>query len=112
VRLLLLALTLALGFTIVSAGVPAVAAPPPPSVSPPTCVVGGDTTISYKHVHGVVVQVQWYNSSGGLVATDNAPLRGGHYSAPTPVTVDSGGRAEFFVQFSSGATDRRTAFCS
>jgi hypothetical protein len=109
----IIAFTIAvIGLTVVSAGTPASAAPPQPSFNPVSCTVGGDTVVSWKHAHVTSLELDWYNSAGGLVAIGQAQPHGMKFSTPTPPAVDVGGRVDVSVVYVGGGARLQPASCT
>jgi hypothetical protein len=102
-RARILALTLlSLGLSVVSPLNSTVAAAPDPSFSI-SCTAGGETLLSWKHVRVTEIRLNWFNSSGALVAqTINQSPRGSRLSLTTPTPVDDGGRVEATLFFVGG----------
>ena len=79
-------------------------APSPSFVT--SCGVGGDTTVSWKHVRVSEIHIDYYNSGNVLVAQTSAFPKRPKYSEPTPSAVDAGGRVEVQLQFANGGGAR------
>ena len=93
---------LSVGLSVVSAVNSTSAAAPDPTLSI-SCNAGGETTLSWKHVRVTEVRLNWFNSSGALVAqTINQSPRGTRLSLTTPAAVDDGGRVEATLFFVGG----------
>jgi hypothetical protein len=95
----------AIGLAVVSAGMPASAAPPSASFNR-SCTVGGDTVVSWKHAHVISLDLAWFDSDGVPVATGQARPHGLKFSTPTPAGVDVGGSVEVGLDFHDGTGAR------
>jgi hypothetical protein len=72
-----------------------------------SCNAGGETLLSWKHVRLTQVTLDWFNSSGALVAqTVNTNPRGTRITLTTPTSVDDGGRVEATLLFVGGGGAR------
>lgn len=103
-RLRILAFTLlCVGLNVVSVAKPASADQPDPSVGIVSCVVGGETVLSWKHARVEQIQLNWYDASGALraITTSDNP-RGSRLSLTTPSVVDDGGSVDGMVFFAGG----------
>jgi hypothetical protein len=104
---------LVMGLAVVSTGTQASATPPQPEFNRPVCAVGGETVVSWKHVHVVSLDIDWKNSAGGVVAQGrNLQPKGMNFSTQTPPGVDVGGSVEVTVFFRDGAARLAPASCT
>jgi hypothetical protein len=94
------------GLGLVSTVNTTVAEAPDPTFSL-SCTAGGETVLSWKHVRVTQISLDWFNSSGALVAqTISTNPRGLRLSLPTPAPVDDGGRVEATLFFADGGGAR------
>jgi len=89
-RRCILAITIALIAVTLAAGVPASAAPPSPSVQV-SCTVGGNTLVSWTHLHVTQILANWSDSTGTVVDMGTFGTHRSPFTFPTPPRVDVGG---------------------
>jgi hypothetical protein len=87
-----------IALAFVSAGTPVFASKPPPSFSD-SCAVGGDTLVSWEHVHVTSLHFVWKDSSGNVVDIGNFQPHGRQFSIATPIGVDVGGSVSVTAAF-------------